>query len=219
VHLTNPGGGVLGGDRLELAVSVAPGARATIRTQGATKVYRGAEAVQRTRLEVQRGGLLEYLPHHAIPFAGSSYRQHTSIALAADAELIAWDALAAGRLAHGERFAFDHLATRMLVLRDCACEAIDGCELDGGGERFGGHAYMATVYVVAPRDLAPLADELHLVLAALPGAFGSASAPRPHVAVARLLAADAPTLYTALNRTRAVARAALGIAPPAREVR
>lgn len=218
VHITNPGGGVLGGDHLELEVSVGPGARATVCTQGATKIYRGPEARQRTRLAVGRGALLEYVPHHVIPFTNSSYRQDTVVSLAPDAQLFAWESFGAGRLAHGERFTFDRLAARMLVLRDGLPEAIDGCELEGGAERFGGYAYVATVYVVAPYDLGGLADELHAFLTALPGALASASAPKPGVVAARVLAADAPTLYRALNASRAGARATFGICPPPREV-
>lgn len=178
VVLTNPGGGTLGGDRLELTVEVEPGARATVCTQGATKVYRGAQAMQRTRLGVGDGAVLEHVPHHVIPFAASRWRQETVVDLAPDARLLAWEAFSAGRLARGERFAFAGLASRTLVLRDGAPVVVDGCELAGGGEPFGGWGYLATAYVVAPGDLGALADELHVLLAAsgraVPCAAGTA---------------------------------------------
>jgi urease accessory protein len=235
VVLTNPGGGTLGGDRLELTVEVGPGARATVCTQGATKVYRGAQAVQRTRLGVGDGGVLEHVPHHVIPFAASRWRQETVVDLAPDARLLAWEAFSAGRLARGERFAFDGLASRTLVLRDGAPVVVDGCELAGGGEPFGGWAYLATAYVVAPGDLRAIADELHEVLAArgpatsasagaprrdVPGAqlLGSASTPQEGVLCARLLAASAPALTAALNMLRDMVRPVLGLGPVAREV-
>ena len=54
---------VLGGDRLEMDVALAPGSVATILTQAANKVYRGAETHQNAIFHVG-GGFLEYLPHH-----------------------------------------------------------------------------------------------------------------------------------------------------------
>lgn len=218
MQVTNPGGGVLGGDRLELAVHVGAGARATVCTQGATKVYRGPAATQRAHLAVAAGGVLEYVPHHVIPYAGSRYRQETTIELAGDAVLIAWEALAAGRVARGERFAFDHLASRTLVLREGLTEAADGCELEGGGEPFAGRSYLATAYLAAPWGLEAFADDLHAAFEAMPRTLASASTPASGVAAVRILADDAPALAQALTRTRTLARAALGLPPPAREV-
>lgn len=217
VVLTNPGGGTLGGDRLDLTVEVGQDAQATVCTPGATRVYCGAQARQRTRLAVAEGGLLEYVPHHVIPYAGSRWRQETVIELAPGARLLAWEAFAAGRLAHGERFAFAALASRTLVLRDGTPEAIDGCDLEGGGEPFGGRPYLATVHVVAPRALDALSGELHAVLGAVPGVWGSASAPGAGVLCARLLADTAPALTGALNALRERVRVVLACPSPARE--
>lgn len=218
VLLTNPGGGTLGGDRLDLRVEVGPGARATVCTQGAAKAYRGTQALQRTRLSVGAGGLAEYVPHHVIPYAESRWRQETVVELAADARLLAWEAFAAGRLAHGERFSFAALAGRTLIVRDGAPEVIDGLELAGGGEPFGGWPYLATVHLLAPAPLEALARELHTLLEGVAGVWGSASAPVEGVLCARLVAGGAPALAAALNALRARARTALGCAAPAREV-
>ncbi len=160
VMLTNPGGGVLGGDRLDLGVTLRPGAHATVCTQGATKVYRGAAAGQVSRLDVGSGARLEYLPHHVIPFAGSQFTQRTVIDLAPDARLLAWEAVSAGRLARGERFAFTSLSSRLTVRRGEVPELVDGCELTGDGEPFGGFSYMANACVLAPHDLSALAEQL-----------------------------------------------------------
>ncbi|MDQ3990405.1 MAG: urease accessory protein UreD, partial [Actinomycetota bacterium] len=185
VQLTNPGGGVLGGDHLDLEVTLEPAARATVCTQGATKVYRGAQAVQLTRLSVASGAVLEYVPHHVIPFAGARWCQHTVIELAPDAGLLAWDACAAGRVARGERFAFDGLSARTAVLRDGVPQAVDGWELGGGGEPFGGFSYVATAYVAAPGDLAALAERLHAAVVGIPSTLASASTPTSGLVVVR----------------------------------
>lgn len=103
-------------------------------------------------------------------------------------------------------FAFSALSTRLRITRDGTVEALDGFDLGRGGEPFGGYAYLATVFILAPADLNRLAEELHALLAALP-AFASASAPAPGLVTARILANEAPSLYLALNGTRGVARA------------
>lgn len=131
-------------------------------TQGAARAYRGAAAEQIVHLTVAAGALLQYLPpHHLIPYAGSRMRQELDAEVDARGTLVLWDALSAGRLAHGERFRFDRLSLRTRIERAGVPEVLDGCELGPGGEPFGGDPYMATVTVLAPLELGRLADELH----------------------------------------------------------
>jgi urease accessory protein len=119
VHLHNLSGGILGGDQLTLDVDIGPQASAQLTTTGATRLYRCrpemSAAVQTTTIHVQRGGLLEYLPDPLIPFAGSCYRQQTTIELAEDAGLFWWETIAPGRTARGELFAYDqlHIGTKI----------------------------------------------------------------------------------------------------------
>ena len=219
VLVSTPGGGVLGGDSYEIDVELGPGASAAILTTGATKAYRGPASLQRASFRVEGEAFLEYLPHHAIPYADSSYRQENAFDLAPDATLLAWEAFSAGRVGRGERFGFDRLSGRTRVERGGIPELVEGFDLSGGGEPFGGYPYMGTVYASAPRGLEALAEELHGLLAGLPGALASASAPAPNLCVARVLAQGAPALYRALNGARAAARCFLGLAPPPRYLR
>ena len=119
VHLHNVSGGVLAGDRLSLDIEVAPGAAAQITTTGATRLYRhrpGApDSEQHTRLTVAPGALLEYLPDPVIPYAASRHLQRTEIHLDRDAALFWWEVLAPGRLAAGERFAFERLQVQTAI--------------------------------------------------------------------------------------------------------
>ncbi len=218
VQITNPSGGILGGDRLEMDVTLAPGSAATILTQAANKVYKGLQARQNATFRVGEGSFLEYLPHHLIPFARSSYRQETEIHLAADAMLIVWDAVSAGRVARGERFAFDGLSARMRIFRENLPEVVDGFGLYAGGEPFGGYSYVGAAYVLAPQDLEPLAEKLHGALPRTPRVLASASAPAPRLCAVRILARDATALYRALNAFRTVARAYLDLPPSTREI-
>ena len=218
VQITNPSGGILGGDRLGAEIALAPGSSATVLTQAANKAYRGEGAYQDTTVRVGDGAFLEYLPHHLIPYAGSDYRQDTTFHLAPDATLVAWDAFSAGRVTRGERFAFDRLRARTTILRGGAPEAVDGFDLVGSSEHFGGYSYVAALYVVSPEPLGPLADALHDVLSGQTGALASASVPSSRFCVVRILVRDAPTLYRLLNDSRRLARESVGLIPPARDI-
>jgi urease accessory protein len=116
VHLHNVSGGVLAGDRLSLDVEVKAGAAAQITTTGATRLYRhragAADSEQQARFSVGEGALLEYLPDVVIPYAGSRHFQRAEFRLGSGASLYWWEVLAPGRLASGERFAFERLCVK-----------------------------------------------------------------------------------------------------------
>ncbi|MGB3682547.1 MAG: urease accessory protein UreD, partial [Rubrobacteraceae bacterium] len=222
VQITNPAGGVLGGDLLETEVSLASGSAATILTQGATKAYRGDPAGQSATFDLGHGTLLEYLPHHSIPYSGSNFRQTFEFRLAGDSTLICWESFAAGRVARGERFGYGSLSSRTRIFREGTPLVVDGFELSGGGEPggeepFGGYSYFGSVYVLAPLDLAPLAERLHGALGGS-GSLASATAPSFGLCAARILSPKAPDLYHRLNACRANARSFLGLPPSPREV-
>ena len=119
VHLNNVSAGVLAGDRLALDVDVQAGAAAQITTTGATRLYRhragAADSEQQARFSVGDAALLEYLPDPVIPYAGSRHVQRTEIRLGRGSTLFWWEILAPGRLAAGERFAFERLRVQTEV--------------------------------------------------------------------------------------------------------
>src|SRR5262252_8273455 len=115
--LVNPSGGLVGGDHLTIDLSVGPNAHALISSPSANRVYRSLskEAVHEVHITVESGGILEWLPEHTIPFAGSRFRQTIDHKLAAGATLILWDAVASGRIAHGERWKFSSLDNNIRI--------------------------------------------------------------------------------------------------------
>jgi urease accessory protein len=119
VHLHNVSGGVLAGDRLALNVEIEAGASAQITTTGATRLYRhragAADSEQRAIFSIGDGAVLEYLPDPVIPYAGSRHSQRTEVRLGKEATLFWWEVLAPGRLAAGERFAFERLRVETMV--------------------------------------------------------------------------------------------------------
>src|ERR1700734_2515840 len=72
VTTLNTSGGVVGGDRLELAFSLGQGAHATITAQAAERFYRAlpgsAPSVVRTKLEIGAAAAAEWLPQETILF-------------------------------------------------------------------------------------------------------------------------------------------------------
>lgn len=123
LYLLHPPGGVVGGDRLDVAVSAGAGARALLTTPAAQKLYRsgGAVSEQTTSLSVEAGATLEWLPLETIVFDGARARQRTRVELDAAAAIIGWEVTCFGRPASGIRFETGRVAL--------------GLELVLGGER------------------------------------------------------------------------------------
>src|SRR5207245_730206 len=107
----NATGGLVGGDRLSIDVGVAAGAHAVLTTPSATRVYRteGEETIQSVRLAIGPRAVVEWVPDHTIPFAGSALRQTIDVELDETAGLVLVDAFSAGRIALGEAWQFSVL--------------------------------------------------------------------------------------------------------------
>src|SRR5262249_51940100 len=116
--LLNPTGGLVGGDVLDTRISVGAGAHVCLTTPAATRAYRsgGEVTVHRFAATVGEGARLEYVPDHLIPSPGARLHQTTDVALAPGASLIVADAWAVGRVARGERWAFDLLDLGLTVV-------------------------------------------------------------------------------------------------------
>lgn len=236
LQITNPSGGLLAGDRMETAIDAGPGTRLSVVTQGANRVCGAAAGTpaRTTRLDtgiaVADGAVVEWLPHHLVPYARSRVRQRTVVTLAPTAGAVLWEALATGRSARGERCAWDGLDTRLRVEAGGRPLVTDGAVLGSGGEPFDGADLTATLVVRIPEAEAPgngddadgiardpaseLADALH-TRAAVPGVLASASALDERLVVGRVLARDSAALYALLDAWRGPARTAVGL-PPAR---
>ncbi|MXX11430.1 MAG: urease accessory protein UreD, partial [Nitrospira sp. SB0667_bin_9] len=116
--LTNPSGGLAGGDTCSLLATLEKNSHVLFTTPSATKVYRTLQepAVQSIELNVGANARCEWMPEPTIPFAGSSFEQTITVRLETGASLLLWDALAAGRIVRGERWKFSSYANRIKVL-------------------------------------------------------------------------------------------------------
>jgi urease accessory protein len=226
VYLLNPTGGIVQGDRLTTEVTLEPGARALLTTQSATKVYRMVErdAEERNHFVVQDGAALEYLPDQTIPFAGSRLHRSTVVDLDPGATLILGDFLAAGRVARGERFGFDRLATDLVVRVGGEPRLVDRLHLVPSEIRpdraglWGGHPYFATLCAYSPRVTPALAGALAEVVTTRDRVHAGAGQPEPGFLVARALGPTTDELRQLLFEAWDVLRRAL-LGKPARRLR
>jgi urease accessory protein len=220
VSILNPTGGLVGGDRLTIDVSVAAAAHACLTTPSATKVYRtaAAPALQDVSIRLDAGAVCEWVPDHTIPFAGSALRQRIDVEIGDGASLILVDAFAAGRVGRGERWMFRLLDSAITVrdgkgwlLRDRfvlgEAGGLDPRGLGATDER----PYFATLVLVADHVAEFVRDVTARFPPDAPVAAGAGALPRGGVMV-RCLAPTAPVLLDALDLLWALARrAALGL--------
>jgi len=222
VSILNPTGGVLGGDRLAIDVSLGPAAHACLTTPSATKVYRsgGAPARQDVTLRLEAGAICEWMPDHTIPFAGSALRQRIDVEVADGAGLILVDAFAAGRVGRGETWAFALLDSAISIrdakgwlLRDRFVLASDRAFDPGQLGAAEGRPYFASLVVIADDVEAFRRD----VVARFPAGgevLAAAGALPRRGALVRCLAPSAPALLDAIDALWAAARRdVLGLPP------
>ncbi|KAK7232464.1 urease accessory protein F [Aureococcus anophagefferens] len=153
--LSSLGGGLLGGDVVEVDVDVGAGATLWFGSQSSNKIYRKKRRRGPTRVDaryrVAGGGLLVVAPDPTVPYARSRYRGTTRLALDEDARAVVVEWLGSGRAAAGERWAFDEFAAEVAVFRGEECLCVDAVSLGGGddgGADVGGvpRDHVATLY-------------------------------------------------------------------------
>ncbi len=162
-YLMSAGGGILHGDRLRTDLSFGTGTSAHVTSQTQTRVYRMehdyASAIM--NITVEGDAYVEYLPEAVVPFADSRFYQQTAVTVDESATLLLGETLYAGRLARGERHAYDVYASDLEVRRpDGRLIALDRLRLSpGAGTGVTGlglladHDVLAMLYVFTP--LAP----------------------------------------------------------------
>ncbi|MCW5703987.1 MAG: urease accessory protein UreD [Bradyrhizobium sp.] len=101
----NTAGGIAGGDRFDVAISAGEGARLTLTTAAAEKVYRATDAPARLdiSLKAEGGARLAWLPQETILFDRARISRRIDIDLAEGASLLLCEIVVFGRTAMGER--------------------------------------------------------------------------------------------------------------------
>lgn len=155
VYAATLGGGLVGGDTIQLTVEVAPVARALLTTQASTKVYRSLRPSKQTiTASVEAGGLLAVVPDPIVCFADADFTQRQRYDLHADASLVVVDWMSSGRHAAGERWAFRKYDSRLDIRRNGQPVLFDAIvleeQLDSIGDRMGRFESLLTAVVSGP---------------------------------------------------------------------
>jgi len=224
--LVNPSGGLVGGDHLSIDMNLDRDAHVLISSSSANRVYRseGKLSEQHITIMVGPGAILEWLPEHTIPFAGSRFRQTLHATLAPGATMILWDAVASGRIAREERWAFTDLENEIRITTASGSSLLERYVLDptadlacvGLAKEWN---YVASFYVVNDAMASEVWSGLESTVAAIletrPGEVlgGVSTPPVPGLAV-KLLTRTAPDLTSMIDLIWAAARAALWNLPP-----
>jgi urease accessory protein len=163
VYAATFGGGLVGGDNIQLRADVTTGARALLTTQASTKVYR-SEYRSRQSLTAAVGAkaLLAVVPDPIVCFAAADFAQQQRYDLHADASLVMVDWMSSGRHAAGERWAFSRYESRFDIRRGSQRVFLDGLVLkqstDSVVDRMGRFDVYVTAIVTGPLVAAAAAE-------------------------------------------------------------
>ena len=225
--LLNPSGGLVGGDRLTLDIRLKPKTHVIVSTPGANRVYRSLAETSAhiVHMTVEHGGVLEWIPDLMIPFGGSRFRQVIHVTLARGATLFLWDAMASGRVASGERWAFHSLENEIRITTASKTFLLDRYRLTGGNTNEIGLArkwdYVGSFYMIGDaieearwkgleENLGEIGDGCRDRI------LMGVSEPSVQGRVVRLLTTSAPDLNAILHKIWTAARAQLlGLPVPA----
>ncbi|OLP16181.1 urease accessory protein [Leptolyngbya sp. 'hensonii'] len=127
-------GGMVGGDRLSLHLTLQPHTHALITTAAAAKIYRSSlESSQTIQITLADHACLEWLPQETIVFNDAIHRQHLRVELAPTSIWMGWEMTRLGRSARGEQFVQGHWRSRTEIWRAghplwIDPQWIEGCE-------------------------------------------------------------------------------------------
>jgi urease accessory protein len=131
--VVNTAGGMAGGDRFDVDIAVGSGARLTVTTAAAEKIYRslGPGTNVDVKIAVGPGASLAWLPQETILFDRVRLRRTIAADLALDANLLLAEALIFGRAAMGEIVEAGHLFDRWRVRVGGTLVFAETARLDG----------------------------------------------------------------------------------------
>lgn len=221
--IVNTSGGIVGGDRLSIAIAVeGRGSAVTIGAIAAEKCYRSAEAASTLdiRLRASDGACLHWLPQETILYDGASLCRSVMVELASDAAFVGLETIVFGRIAHGETMATGSLRDSWRLRRGgrlvYADETLLATPIDAklGRKAVGGGARAMATLLAAGDDLDTRLEPLRAALAPFAAglsAVESGASLRDGVLVSRMLCVSP-------ERLRLCAIAAMGVlrvaAPP-----
>ena len=172
--LLTTSGGLTGGDRTRVAISIGAGAQVTVTTQAAEKIYRAlpgtGDAVVQVEMHVDDAAWAEWLAQETIVFEGSRLRRLFAADVAATGRLLAVESIVFGRTAMGESFDSGMLHDAWRISRGGRLVWADALHLDGDVRRlrtapfgFGSSVACSTLLYVGADALQQLGEARRLL--------------------------------------------------------
>jgi urease accessory protein len=129
----NTAGGIAGGDRFDIAISAGEGARLTLTTAAAEKVYRAADVAAELDISLKAadGAHLAWLPQETILFDRAKISRRIDIDLAQSASLLLCEIAVFGRAAMGETMRHGAFVDRWRLSRGGKLVFAETVRLDG----------------------------------------------------------------------------------------
>jgi urease accessory protein len=161
--VVNTAGGIAGGDRHRLDISVQENAQLTVTTAAAEKIYRalGPDAEIEIELKVAAGARLSWLPQETILFDRCRLSRRIDVELGGNATLIMAEMVVFGRSAMGEAVDTGSFRDRWRVRRDGRLLFAETVKLDGAvAEKLAEPAVAAGGVAVATVLLVPGDDDM-----------------------------------------------------------
>lgn len=195
LYLLNPSSGMLEGDLFDIQFCLREKAAAVITTPSSNKIYRckGKEIRQEVKAIIAKGGVLEYLPEHNVPYKESRFYQNSTFYVERYASLFTWDAVMPGRLARKESFDFTSYCSKISLYYDGNLKLREGMRLLP--EEFNPHntavlehyQIFATAYLVAEEIPETLLAKLKAYMKGIPKICGGCSKSDSNVLVIKVL--------------------------------
>ena len=129
----NTAGGIAGGDRFDIDIATGEGARLTVTTAAAEKIYRaqGPAAQLNIALKAAAGSHLAWLPQETILFDRARVNRRIDIDLAESASLLLCEIVVFGRAAMGEKMLTGSFVDRWRLRRGGRLVFAETVRLDG----------------------------------------------------------------------------------------
>jgi urease accessory protein len=220
--LLTTSGGLTGGDRTSVIIEVGQGARVTVTTQAAEKLYRALPQDPATMIQVgmnvAAGGWAEWLAQETILFEGARLRREFRADIAPTGRLLATETLVLGRTAMGERYETGSIHDTWQIRRGGRLVWADALHLEGDIAKV-----LATPFgfgtAVACSNVVYAGEDAAAHLAGVRGLLSECRVPAAATAfdgllLTRLLSDDAAALRVAVIAVVAGIRQLVAALPP-----
>ncbi len=213
LQLVNPTAGLFSGDSINMHITIAENSKAAITSPSATRFHTMPDLDGRATItqefHIEDHAWLDYLPEMIIPQRDSDVIQITKIHLHKNASMVFLDALAPGRLAHGENYQFRRLETLLEIHQDQQLVAKERCVLSPATGRWPldvpdwDACYYSAIWI-ADADARSIIDDLQSATPLDQTSHHGASLLSPQLGVIRIIAPTSLSLKKSLHHFREI---------------